>query len=111
MNFNSFQVHFWHILGKNCINPADVTDDQWQHLCELDTKHQRQKFCRYLYRKQLAKIEKKERTKEEIETKKVTRERTIAERDASEHIVYGLGHNFLLLRINRQTLNKWRNRK
>lgn len=105
------QVHFWHILGRNCINPADLTDEQWQHLCELDTKHQRQKYCRFLQHKKQAKAEKKERAKEEIVLKEGTRERKIAEREANEHIVYGLGHNFLLLRINRQTLNKWRNRK
>lgn len=99
------------MLKRNCVNPADITDEQWHHLCELDTKHQRQKFCRYLYRKKLSKVEKKERAKDQIEAKKEKHERTIAEREANEHIVYGLGNNSLLLRIGRQMINKWRNRK
>lgn len=88
-----------------------MTDDQWQHLCELDTKHQRQKYCRYLLQKKEAKAEKKERVALRSEASKDYRERVRAERAANEHIVYGLGHNSLLLRICRQTLNKWQNRK
>lgn len=98
-------------MGHQCINPADITDEQWQHLYELDTKHQRQKYCNYLLTRKQSKAEKKERAKEESEAKKGNRERIIAERAANTHIVYGIGHNSLLLRICRQTLNKWRNRK
>lgn len=88
-----------------------MTDEQWQHLYELDTKHQRQRYCRFLLIKKQAKSEKKERAVEERDTKKDHHERIIAERLANKHIVYGLGHSSLLLRICRQTLNKWRNRK
>lgn len=88
-----------------------MTDEQWQHLCELDTRHQRQKYCRYLLIRKRAKGEKKDRTEEIRAAKKGTRERILAERAANDHIVYGVGHNSLLLRICRQTLNKWRNRK
>lgn len=109
--FYSFQLHFWHILRGDCIDPADVTDEQWQHLYELDAKHQRKKFCRFLHIKKLTKVERKERAKEEIEAKKEKHARVLAEREANEHFVYGLGHNCLLLRICRQTMNKWRNRK
>lgn len=88
-----------------------MTDEQWQHLYELNTKHQRQKYCRYLLQRKYAKFEKKERAEQVRDTKKGTRERILAERAANDHIVYGVGHNTLLLRICRQTLNKWRNRK
>lgn len=88
-----------------------MSDEQWQHLYGLDTKHQRQKYVNYLLIRKHAKLEKKERAEQTREGKKGTRERVLAERTANEHIVYGVGHNTLLLRICRQTLNKWRNRK
>lgn len=98
-------------MGRQCINPANITVEQWQHLCELDTKSQRQKYCRYLLWKKQFKAEKKERTEKERESKKGRQEQILAERASNKHIVYGLGNNSLLLRINRQTLNEWRNRK
>lgn len=104
-------MHFWHTLGRRSIDPAEMTDEQWKHLFELDTKHQRQKYCRYLLVRKEAKAEKKERAEQRSEAKKDHRERVRAERAANEHIVYGLGHNSMLLRICQQTLNKWRNRK
>lgn len=101
----------WHSLGRQCINPADITDEQWQHLCKLDVKHQRQRYCRYLQWKKQFKADKMERTKKERDIKQVNRERVLAERAANNHIVYGVGHTSLLLRICLRTLNKWRNRK
>lgn len=106
-----FQVYFWHSLGRRVIDPAEMTDEHWQHLCELDTKHQRQKYCRYLLQKKEAKAEKKEVVEQRREAKKGTKERVRAERIANEHIVYAVGHNTLFLRVCRQTLNQWRNRK
>lgn len=109
--FEHFQVHLWHALGHQCVDPSELTEEHWQHLYELDTKHQRKRFCRFLLLKKQAKAEKKERAAEEREAKKGNRERIRAERDANPHIVYGLGHNSIHLRINTQTMNKWINIK
>lgn len=104
-------MHLWHALGHQCVDPSELTEEHWQHLYELDTKHQRKRFCRFLLLKKQAKAEKKERAAEEREAKKGNRERIRAERDANPHIVYGLGHNSIHLRINTQTMNKWINIK
>lgn len=45
------------------------------------------------------------------EAKKDNRERVLAERRAEKHIVYGLGHNSLHIRITSQIMNKWMNIK
>lgn len=47
----------------------------------------------------------------EKEAKKGNRERIQAERSANPHIVYGLGHNSLHIRITSQIMNKWINVK
>lgn len=88
-----------------------MTDDQWQHLYKLDAKHQRRKYVIYLKWKKQIKTEKLERAENKRDLKKENRERVLSERAANKHIVYGIGHNSLYLRICQQTLNKWRNRK
>lgn len=98
-------------MGFKCINPELLTEEQWKHIYELDAKHQRKKYCRFLLQKMQAKAEKKTRIQEERESKKGNREKILAEREANPHIVYGVGHNTLLLRINSQTINRWINMK
>lgn len=82
-SLHKFQVHVWHALGRKCINPAEMTDEQWQHLYKLDVKHQRQKYCRYLQWKKQFKAEKLERTQKLRDMRKGDRERMIAERAAN----------------------------
>lgn len=98
-------------MGYQCINPELLTEEQWQHIYELDAKHQRKRYCRFLLLKMLAKEEKKTKIQEGREAKKGNRERILAAREANSHIVYGVGHNTLLLRVNSQTINKWINMK
>lgn len=98
------------MAGKS-VNPKELTEEQWQHLYELETKHQRIKFCRYLLWKKEQKEEKKFRNQEEREAKKGNRERIHQERDVNQHMVYGLGHNSLHVRITGRTINKCLDRK
>lgn len=98
-------------MGYQCINPELLTEEQWQHIYELNAKHQRKRYCRFLLLKMLAKEEKKTKIQVEREAKKGNRERILAAREANSHIVYGVGHNTLLLRVNSQTINKWINMK
>lgn len=65
----------------------------------------------YLHEKRKKIAEKKAKKEEVRESKKGNREKVIAERVSNPHIVYGLGHNSLMLRINKQTMNKWINHK
>lgn len=104
-------MHLWHSVGYKCINPAEMTEAEWQHLYTLDAKHQRKRYCRYLLIRNQARAEKKELKEKERESKKGKRERILAERESNKHIVYGVGHNTLILRVNSQSINKWLNRK
>lgn len=104
-------MHLWYLGGQNSINPEKVTEEQWQYIYELDSKHQRQKYCKYLNIKADAKADKKSKKLEQVESKKSYHEQMKAERKANTHIVYGLGHNTLHLRINKQTINDWLNYK
>lgn len=104
-------MHLWHSLGHKCINPAELSEEQWQHLYELDTKHQRKRYCRYLLVRNEARAEKKELKELRRQLKEGTHERIIADRESNQHIVYGVGHNSILLRISPQTINKWLNMK
>lgn len=101
------QVYLWHSLDRQCIDPKLVTEEDWQHLCELEAKHQRKRYCRYLLHRIQYKVKKKELSVIEKESKKGNQERIRAERDANPHLNYGLGHNSLLVRVNTQTINKW----
>lgn len=104
-------MHLWHSLGYKCINPAELSEEQWQHLYELDTKHQRKRYCRYLLVRNEARAEKKELNELRKPLNEMKRERILADRESNQHIVYGVGHNSILLRISPQTINKWLNMK
>lgn len=109
--FVDFQVNLWYALEYKCINPAELTEDQWQHLYELESKHQRKRLCRHLLIKKEAKLEKKKLREEKREANIGITDKIRAERGANPHIIYGLGHNALLCRIRNQTINKWLNSK
>lgn len=98
-------------MGYRCIDPKLLTDEQLEHLCTLDAKHQRQRYCQYLSDKVLTKEEKKQKVQEEREAKSGNREMVRAAREANPHLVYALGHNSLMLRVNRQNINRWLNMK
>lgn len=88
-----------------------MTEEQWKHLYGLDAKHQRQRYLRHLLFLVESKAKWKEVVAEERKAKIGTKERIQTERKTNQHIVYGLGHNSLMLRITKQTINKWYNRK
>lgn len=105
-------MHIWHSAGEaRCISPELITEEQWQYLYKTKAKHQRKRYCKYLLEKMKAKSEKKLWVQEQQGAKIGNREKILAERASNSHIVYGLGHNSLLLRVTNQTINKWINMK
>lgn len=105
-------MHIWHSVGTHkYINPALITEEQWQHLYKTETKHQRQRYCEFLLTKMQAKAEQKAEKIAEHEGKVKQGIKIRAERAANSHIVYGVGHNSLILRVTKQTINKWINKK
>ncbi|XP_031636208.1 mitochondrial ribonuclease P protein 1 homolog [Contarinia nasturtii] len=105
------EVHLWHGLNYESIDPEFLTEDQLQHLCGLDAKHQRKRYCRFLLVRMEAKAEQKAKKQAAKEAKSGLREQVQATRASNPHIVYGVGHNSQFLRINNQLINKWINRK
>lgn len=104
-------MKLWYSLGYIRVDPNKFTKEQWHQIYTLDAKHQRKRFCRYLSCREEAIAEKREKKKAEQKSKEGNRERVRAEREANQHLVYGLGRNSLLLRINTQTMTKWMNMK
>lgn len=100
-------MHLWYSRHYKCINPDELTEVQWQHLYGLDTKHQRVKYCQGLLEKKEATAKKMKLREEKREANKGLRERIRAEREANPHIVYGLGHNSLHIRITNRVITKW----
>lgn len=103
------QFHFE--SGNDCPDPKLITKEEWQYVFNLPSKHQRKRHYKYLSNKHVNASQ----NNEAGSLRKVILENTHTqiknERTENKHIVYGLGHNSLLLRINRRTMNTWTNLK
>lgn len=104
-----FQMHFNFECGNDCPDPKLIDEKEWQYIFNLPSKHQRQRHYKYLSYKQV-----NARQNDEIDSLRKTilqNAHTQIKRNRTEnkHIVYGLGHISLLLRINRSTMNTWTN--
>lgn len=102
-------MHFHFLSGNDCPDPNLITEDEWQYIFNITSKNQRKRHYKYLSNKQV-----NARLNNEADSlRKTILENTHTqikkERQENKHIVYGLGHNSLLLRINRTTMNTWTN--
>lgn len=93
------------------MNPEKITEAQWQHLYELETRSQRQKYCKFLNTKTNAKQQQHVAKLELKKESKKRGEKERAENAENQHIIYRVGHNSLHLRISKQSINKWLNIK
>lgn len=86
-------------------------DDHWEHVLALPSKSARMKYYGFLWQIEMKKLA-KQRKKEEkaIETQERL-EKLREERAQNDHIIYGLGHVSMFLRVYDTTINHWMNHR
>uniref|UniRef100_A0A182N921 RNA (guanine-9-)-methyltransferase domain-containing protein 1 n=1 Tax=Anopheles dirus TaxID=7168 RepID=A0A182N921_9DIPT len=85
--------------GRKVPSVATIKPDQWEHLLGLSSRNQRRHYYLYLWNIEMVRLGqkiKKERKQEEIAKRREELMKATAEND---HIVYGLFHNTMFLRI------------
>lgn len=86
-------------------------DHHWAHVLTLPSKSARIKYYAYLWQIEM----KKESEKRKREERAEETERRVAEirkeREENKHIIYGLGHTSMFLRIYDSTINHWQNNR
>ncbi|XP_058119890.1 mitochondrial ribonuclease P protein 1 homolog [Anopheles ziemanni] len=97
--------------GRKVPSLSTIKPDQWEHLLTLGSRNQRRHYYMYLWNievvRQSQKI-KKERKQEEIAKRREELMKATAEND---HIVYGLFHNTMFLRIYDSTVDHFHNNR
>lgn len=97
--------------GRKVPTPSKIKHDHWQHLLALKSRNQRRQYYLYLWNTEMAKeseLVKKEQRKLEIAKRK---EELIKANAENDHLVYGLFHNTMFLRIYDSTMDHWHNNK
>lgn len=95
--------------GKRVPSLEFLKNHHWAHILSLPTKSARQRYYGYLWQiemRQKSSIYKKEQKKIEA-MERVARIRK--EREENPHIIYGLGHVSMFLRIYDSTMDHWMN--
>ncbi|XP_049540797.1 mitochondrial ribonuclease P protein 1 homolog [Anopheles darlingi] len=85
--------------GRKVPSLSIIKPDQWDHLLSLSSRNQRRHYYLYLWNIEMVRLSqkaKKERKQQEIAKRREELEKATAEND---HIVYGLFHNTMFLRI------------
>lgn len=86
-------------------------DHHWEHILTLPSKSARMKYYNFLWQIEMKK-ESKHRKKEEKAAASLERiEKVRQERAENPHIIYGLGHVSMFLRVYDSTINNWMNHR
>lgn len=90
--------------------PSQLKENEWSHLLELPSLSARRKYYTFLFKCEMTNLNLK--AKKEIKARE-REERLAKNRELAEqqHIVYGLGHNSMFLKIYETTMNLWHNNK
>ncbi|XP_054088956.1 mitochondrial ribonuclease P protein 1 homolog [Zeugodacus cucurbitae] len=105
------EVDIAHQEGRRVPALESITDENWAHILTLPSKSARYKYYGYLWQVE-AKKQAKERKKEERAVQVLERKEEMRkEREENEHIIYGLGHTSLFLRIYDSTINNFQNNR
>lgn len=96
--------------GRRVPDPANVKPKQWEEILALTSRSARWKYYAFLW--QIEKRKESEALKKE-KRRLVVEERREQEREQNEngHLVYGLHHNTMFLRIYDTTMDRWNNNK
>lgn len=97
--------------GRKVPTPAKIKESNWEHLLQLESRNQRRHYYLYLWNIEMAKESqraKKEQRKLEVAKRKEELELANA---GNDHIIYGLFHNTMFLRIYDSTMDHFHNNK
>lgn len=97
--------------GRKVPTPEKIKEENWQHLLKLRSRNQRRQYYLYLWNIEMSKESqriKKEQKRIEVAKRKEELTQANAEND---HLVYGLFHNTMFLRIYDSTMDHWHNNK
>ncbi|XP_017473701.1 PREDICTED: mitochondrial ribonuclease P protein 1 homolog [Rhagoletis zephyria] len=105
------EVDIAHQEGRRVPALESVTDENWAFILTLPSKSARYKYYTYLWQIE-AKKQAKERKKEERALQVLERKEEMRkEREANPHIIYGLGHTSIFLRIYDSAINDFMNNR
>ncbi|XP_052895057.1 mitochondrial ribonuclease P protein 1 homolog [Anopheles moucheti] len=97
--------------GRKVPSVSTIKPDQWEHLLSLSSRNQRRHYYLYLWNTEMVRLGekiKKERKQEEIAKR---REELLKANAENDHIVYGLFHNSIFLRIYDSTMDHFHNNR
>uniref|UniRef100_A0A182WJR9 RNA (guanine-9-)-methyltransferase domain-containing protein 1 n=1 Tax=Anopheles minimus TaxID=112268 RepID=A0A182WJR9_9DIPT len=97
--------------GRKVPSVSTIKPDQWDHLLSLSSRNQRRHYYLYLWNVEMVRLGqkiKKERKQEEIAKR---REELLKANAENDHIVYGLFHNTMFLRIYDSTMDHFHNNR
>ncbi|XP_035919131.1 mitochondrial ribonuclease P protein 1 homolog [Anopheles stephensi] len=97
--------------GRKVPSVSTIKPDQWEHLLGLSSRNQRRHYYLYLWNIEMVRLGKqmkKERKQEEIAKR---REELLKANAENDHIVYGLFHNTMFLRIYDSTMDHFHNNR
>ncbi|TDG51823.1 hypothetical protein AWZ03_001883 [Drosophila navojoa] len=100
-----------HQEGRRVPGLEFFKDHHWAHILTLPTKSARIKYYAFLWQIEMKKASEKRKKEQRAEDT----ERRLAdlrkEREENTHIIYGLGHTSMFLRIYDTTINHWQNNR
>ncbi|XP_050074845.1 mitochondrial ribonuclease P protein 1 homolog [Anopheles maculipalpis] len=97
--------------GRKVPSVSTIKPDQWEHLLGLTSRNQRRHYYLYLWNIEMVRLGKqlkKERKQEEVAKR---REELLKANAENDHIVYGLFHNTMFLRIYDSTMDHFHNNR
>ena len=97
--------------GRRCPDPELIKPDQWDHLLSLKSRSARTKYYLFLWHLEKKKenhLVKKEKKTEAL-FERLAKEKL--ENENNDHILYGINHTTMFLRIYDATINHWNNHK
>uniref|UniRef100_A0A182LVK1 RNA (guanine-9-)-methyltransferase domain-containing protein 1 n=1 Tax=Anopheles culicifacies TaxID=139723 RepID=A0A182LVK1_9DIPT len=97
--------------GRKVPSVSSIKPDQWEHLLSLTSRNQRRHYYLYLWNVEMVRLGqkiKKERKQEEVAKR---REELLKANAENDHIVYGLFHNTMFLRIYDSTMDHFHNNR
>ncbi|XP_016984946.1 mitochondrial ribonuclease P protein 1 homolog [Drosophila rhopaloa] len=86
-------------------------DHHWEHVLSLPTKSARIKYFGYLWQIEMRKESEQRKKAQRAEDTERRKEEMRKEREENTHIIYGLGHTSMFLRIYDTTMNHFQNNR
>ncbi|KAM7343283.1 tRNA methyltransferase roswell [Cochliomyia hominivorax] len=86
-------------------------DHHWEHILTLPSKSARMKYYGFLWQIEMKKESKQRKKEEKAVASQERMEKIRQERAENSHIIYGLGHVSMFLRVYDSTINQWMNHR